>query len=51
MGYVLGDEYTKGFFEKIVALAIKKHVLDIGMHKLAKFARLPKLEIGFLFEA
>jgi hypothetical protein len=33
MGYVLGDEYTKGFFEKVVALAVKKHVLEIGMHE------------------
>jgi hypothetical protein len=51
MGYVLGDEYTKGFFEKVVALVVKKHVLETGVHELAKFARLPKLEIAFLFEA
>jgi hypothetical protein len=51
MGYVLGDEYTKGFFEKVVALAIQKHVLETGMHELAKFVRLPKLKIAFLFEA
>jgi len=50
MGYVLGDEYTKGFFENVVALAVEKHVLETGMHELAKFARLPKLEIAFLFE-
>jgi len=51
MGYALGDEYTKGFFEKVVALAVKKHVLETGMHELDKFARLPKLEIAFLFKA
>ncbi len=51
MGYVLDDEYTKGFFEKVVTLAVKKHVLETSMHELAKFARLPKLEVAFLFEA
>jgi hypothetical protein len=50
MSYVLGDEYTKGFFEKVVALVVKKHVLEPCMHELAKFVRLPKLEIVFLFE-